>query len=93
MKPLVGTSSDSRNEMQGLANKCTNGATDRLINFMNRFFVSVCEDLTRLLSSHPIFDADESLPAEFIISVTDTVVAHEKVKVNKATASDNIPLW
>ena len=55
--------------------------------------MSVCEDLTRLLSSHPIFDADESLPAEFIISVTDTVVAHEKVKVNKATASDNIPPW
>ncbi|KAI0214555.1 Neuronal acetylcholine receptor subunit alpha-4 [Lamellibrachia satsuma] len=47
----------------------------------------------KLLSSHPIFDADEPLPAEFIVSVTDTEVALEKVKVNKATGPDNIPPW
>ena len=44
-------------------------------------------------SFHPIFDADELLPAEFIINVTDTEVALEKVKVNKATVPDNIPPW
>ena len=55
--------------------------------------MSVCEDLPRLQSSRPIFDADEPLPAEFIISVIDTEVALEKVKVNKATGPDNIPPW
>ena len=55
--------------------------------------MSVCEDLPRLQSSHPIFDADEPLPAEFIISVIDTEVALEKVKVNKATGPANIPPW
>ena len=93
MKPLLGTSSGSRNEMQGLANKYTDGDLDSLVNSMNGFFVSVCEDLPRLQSSHPIFDADEPLPAEFIVSVTDTKVALEKVKVNKATGLDNIPPW
>ena len=93
MKPLLGASSGSRNEMQGLANKYTDGNWDSLVNSMNVFFVSVCEDLPRLQSSHPIFDADEPLPAEFIISVTDTEVALEKMKVNKATGPDNIPLW
>ena len=83
------SSSDSRSEMQRLNNKYTNGDMDSLVNSMNRFFVSVCEDLPRLQSSHPIFDADEPLPAEFIISVTDTEVALEKVKVNKATGPDN----
>ena len=85
MKPLMGTSSGSRNEMQVLANKYTNGDMDSLVNSMNVFFVAVCEDLSKLQSYHPIFDADEPLPAEFIISVTDT-----EVKVNKASGPDNI---
>ena len=92
-KPLLVTSSGSRNEMQGLANKYTDGDLDSLVNYMNGFFVSVCEDLPRLQSSHPIFDADEPLPAEFIISVTDTKMELEKVKVNKATGPENIPPW
>ena len=61
----------------------TNGDMDSLVNPMNGFFVSVYEDLPRLQSSHPICDVDEPLPAEFIINVTDTEVALEKVKVNK----------
>ena len=55
--------------------------------------MSVCEGLPRLQSSHPIFDANEPLSAEFIINVTDTEVVLEKVKVNKATGPDNIPPW
>ena len=66
---------------------------DSLVNSMNGFFVSVCEDLPRLQSSHPIFGADDPLPAEFIISVSDTEVTLKKVKVNKATGPDNIPPW
>ena len=79
--------------MQGLANKYTDGDLDSLVNSMNGLFVSVCEDLPILQSSHPIFDADEPLPAEFIIRVTNTKVALENVKVNKATEPDNIPPW
>ena len=52
--------------------------------------MSVCEDLPRLQSSHPIFDADEPLPAEFIISVTDMEVTLKRIKVNKATGPENI---
>ena len=63
MKPLLGTSSGSHSEMQGLANKYTDGDLDSLFNCTNGFFVSVCQDLPRLQSSHPIFDADEALPA------------------------------
>ena len=48
MKPIMGSSSGSRNETQGLANKYTNVDLDSLFNYMNGFFVSVCEDLPRL---------------------------------------------
>ena len=75
MKLLMGTSFDSRNEMQWLTNKCTNVDMDSLVNSMNGFFVSVCEYVPRFQSSHPIFDPDEPLPVEFIISVTDTEAA------------------
>ena len=71
-------------------NDYTDGGVDSLVNSMNAFFVSVCEDLPILQSSHPNFDADEPLPAAFIINVTYTEVALEKVK---ATGPDNIPPW
>ena len=91
MKSLMGTSSGSRNEVQGLASKYTNGDMDSSDNSVSGFFVSVCEVLPRLQSSHRIFDADEPLPAKFVISVTDTEAVLENVKVNKSTGSDNIP--
>ena len=82
VKLLMGTSSDSLNEMQVLAIKCTNGDMDILVNSINGLFLPVCEYLQ---SSHPIFDTDEPLPVEFIISVTDTEVTLKKAKVNKTT--------
>ena len=88
VKLIMGTSSDTGNEIQELANKCTNVDMDSLVKFMNGIFVSVCDNLLRLQSSHPIFDADEPLPAEFIISVTDTEVALEEAKVNKVTGPE-----
>ena len=36
---------------------------------------------------------NEYLPAEFVISVIDTEVAHEEINVNKATGQGNIPPW
>ena len=82
VKLLMGTSSDSLNEMQVLAIKCTNGDMDILVNSMNGLFLPLCEYLQ---SSHQIFDADEPLPVELIISVTDTEVTLKKANVNKAT--------
>ena len=79
--------------MQRLSNKYSDGNMDSLVNSVNRFFMSVWEDVSRLQSSHPIFDANEPLSAEFVISVTDTEVALEKVKDNKDTSPDNIPPW
>ena len=79
--------------MQRLANKYSNGDMDSLVSPMKRLFVSVWADLQRLQSSHPIFDANEPLSAEFVISVTDTEVALQKVKVDNATSPDNIPPW
>ena len=93
MKPLLGTSSGSCSGMQGLVNKYTDGDLDRLVNSTNGFFVSVCQDLPRLHPTHPIFDDDEPLPAEFIISVTYTEVALEMINATKATRPDNIPPW
>ena len=79
--------------MQRLSNKYSNGDMDSLFNSMNILFVPVGEDLLRLQLSHPIFDADEPLSAEFVISVTDTEVAFEKVKDNKAISPNNTPPW
>ena len=47
MKNLMGASSGNTNEMQGLANKSTNGDVAKLVNSMNDIFVSVSEDLPR----------------------------------------------
>ena len=48
MKNLMGASSGNTNEMQGLANKSTNGDMAKLVNSINDCFVSVSEDLPRL---------------------------------------------
>ena len=93
MKNLMGASSGNTNEMQGLANKSTNGDMAKLVNSMNEFVVSVSEDLPRLQPSHPVFDVREHIPAEFIIDVACTQTALAKVKCNKATGPDNIPPW
>ena len=45
MKNLTGAPSGNTNEMQGLANKCTEGDMTQLVNSMNDFFVSVSADL------------------------------------------------
>ena len=60
---LTGAPSSNTNEMQGPANKCTEGDMNQLINSMNDLFVSVSEDLPRLDPTHRIFDIEEPLPA------------------------------
>ncbi len=92
MKSLMGLLR-SNTELIGLANRHTDGDLMALANRINEFFVSVSEDMPRLTSSHPIFDLSDPLPHDFIISVSDTETALNKVKVNKATGPDNVPAW
>ena len=44
MKNLMGAPSSNTNEMQGLANKCTEVDMTQLVNYINDFFVSVSAD-------------------------------------------------
>ena len=93
MKNLMGAPSGNTNEMQGLANKCTEGDMTQLVNSMNDFFVSVSADLPRLDPTHRVFDIEEPLPAEFTIEAASTQRALQNVKCRKATGPDNIPPW
>ena len=93
MKNLMGAPSGNTNEMQGLANKCTEGDMTQLVNSMNDFFVSVSADLPRLDTTHRVFDIKEPLPAEFTIEAASTQRALQNVKCRKATGPDNIPPW
>ena len=92
MKTLLGNSSDGQNEMLSLANAFTGGYMDTLVNRMHACFVSISEDLPRLRAKHPIFDIKE-LPGKLHISVSDTKLALDNIKVNKATGPDRIPPW
>ena len=40
-----------------------------------------------------MFDVNEELPDQYVISVCTTVKALENVKANKATGPDKIPAW
>ena len=85
---LVETDEDTlggKKEMLGLVNTFTGRNMDSLVNLLNAWFVSVNEDLPRLRPTHPIFDIKESLPAKLTISVSDTELALDNIKVNKAT--------
>ena len=59
MKRLTGTSCEGNSEMQGLANKHTEGDMCSLVKSINELFVSVSEDLSRLQASHSIFDVSD----------------------------------
>ena len=93
MKNLMGAPSSNTNEMQGLANKCTEGDMTQLVNSMNDFFVSVSADLPRHDATHRVFDIEEPLPAEITIEAASTQKALQKVKCRKTTEPDNIPPW
>ena len=65
MRRLMGTSCEGNSEMQGLANKHTEGDMCSLVNSINEFFVSVSEYLPRLQASHSIFDVSDPLPVQY----------------------------
>ena len=91
MKKLMGTSCEGNSDMQGLANKHTEGNMCSLIKSINELFVSVSEDLQRLQASHSIFDVSDPLPAEYTISVNVTEVALANVKIYKPLGQTKFP--
>ena len=76
-----------------LAHKTTNGDCTELVNRIHDFFLSVCEHLPRLDKHHDIFTLNEELPDAYCISVEVTLLALQRVKTNKSTGPDNIPVW
>ena len=93
MKTIMGLKTTGNSSMQGLANKTTDGDCGLLANTMNDLFVSMSDHLPRLNKSHKVFDVNEELPDQYVISVYTTFKALESVKANKATGPDNIPEW
>ena len=64
MKRRMGTSCGGKSEMQGLANKHTEGDMCSLVNSITELCVSVSDDLPRLQASHYIFDVSDPLPVQ-----------------------------
>ncbi|KAK2183531.1 hypothetical protein NP493_308g03120 [Ridgeia piscesae] len=93
MKTIMGLKTNCKSCMQSLANKATDGDCGLMANTMNDFFVSVSDHLHRLNKSHKVFDVNEELSDQYVISVCTTFKALESVKANKATVPDNIPAW
>ena len=89
----MGQSSGANTELQGLANRHTDGDNQKLADSINNFLVSVSSDLSRLSADHDVFKLKNPLPAKFSISVNDTERALNQIKVNRATGPDNIPPW
>ena len=80
-------------EMQGLANNLCEGNIEVLANRINEFLVSVSSNLPRLTNDLAVFDVQDEIPAEYVISVMTTENALQHIKVNKAVGPDNVPAW
>ena len=93
MKSLVGYTSNNDAEMQGLANDLCEGNIEALANRINEFLVSFSSNLPRLSDDLAVFDVQDEIPAEYVISVMTTKNALQQIKVNKAVGPDNVPAW
>ena len=69
IKTIKGLKTNGNSCMQSLTNKTTDGDCGLLANTMNGFFVSVSDHLPRLNKSHNVFDVNEELPDQCVISV------------------------
>ena len=79
--------------MQDLANNICEGNIEVLANRINEFVVSVSSNIPRLTDDHAVFDVQDEIPAEYVISVMTTENALQQIKVNKAMGPDNVPAW
>ena len=93
MKSLMGTTSNNDAELQGLATNLCEGNMEVLANRINEFLVSVSSNLPRLTNDLAVFDVQDEIPAEYVISVMTTENALQHIKVNKAVGPDNVPAW
>ena len=69
MKSLMGYMSNKDSEMQGLANNQCEGNIEALANRINDLLVSVSSNLPRLTDDLAVFDVQDEIPAEYVISV------------------------
>ena len=79
--------------MQGLANNLCEGNIEAFANRFNEVLVSVSNNLPRLTDDLAVFDVQDEIPAEYVISVMTTENALQQIKVNKAVGPDNVPAW
>ena len=91
MKSLMGYTSNNDVEMQGLANNLCECNIEALANRLNDCLVSVSYNLPRLTDDLAVFDVQDEIPAEYVISVMTTENALQQIKVNKAVGPDNVP--
>ena len=68
----MGYTSNNDAEMQGLANNLCEGNIEALANRRNEFLVSVSSNLPRLTDDLAVFDVQDEIPAEYVISVMTT---------------------
>ena len=79
--------------MQDLANNLCEGNIEALANRINKCLVSVSSNLPQLTDDLAVFDVQDDIPAEYVISVMTTENALQQIKVNKAVGPDNVPAW
>ena len=79
--------------MQGLANNLCEGDIEALVNRLNECLVSVSNHFPRLTDDLAVFDVQDEIPAEYVISVMTIENALQQIKVNKAVGPDNVPAW
>ena len=65
MKSLMGRTSNSETEMQGLVNATCDGSIELRANRLNAFLVSVSSNLPRLTNGHPAFTVYGEIPADY----------------------------
>ena len=89
----MGYMSNNDAEMQGLANNLCEGNIEALANRLNEFLVSVSRNIPRLTDYIAVFDVQDEIQAEYVISVVTTENALQQIKANKAVGPDNVPAW
>ena len=92
IKQLIGLKSKD-SSLQGLANAECNGDLAALTELINKGFVEVSQDLTKLSSTGTKTFAPESVPDNYVIS--PGMVEHNisKINVHKAIGPDKLINW
>ena len=84
MKSLMGRTSNSESEMQGLANATCDDSIELHATRLKYCIVSVSSDIPMLTNGHIGFTVYGKIPADYIINISVTEIA---------LGSDNIPAW